>query len=315
MDETPFSIALTIELNWLNPAQRAQLEALVPPRHSSHNVVHFARYHPDRVRRVRPAEPPPRIQWHWPTARTVSFVAVVIACAMLYFVQVSPNNFVTGIGERRVIQLDDGSTVTLNTRSHLRVRFTQTRRDVELIDGEALFSVAHDAGRPFLARAGNTLVEAVGTQFNIYRGTAGTQVSVVEGRVRILANQNSRPLAVDAGEEALVGSESTPFDMERHPISAAELQRRLAWVNGELIFQGTSLATAVAEFNRYNRRRLEVSDPAIVQLVVGGRFQTVDPDDFIALLQDLFGVRAIPVGDPRAAAPLVQLKRGLPGPP
>src|SRR5581483_2236064 len=145
VDETPFSLALKIELTWLSKSQRSQLEALVPRKNPlPQNVVEFRRYFPDRAPRPapEPEEPLPLQQprWHWPTARTAALVALVIASLGLYLFDPPPSDFITGTGERRVIHLDDGSTLTINTQSRVRVWFTHNLRDLQLLEGEALFS-------------------------------------------------------------------------------------------------------------------------------------------------------------------------------
>jgi transmembrane sensor len=348
VDETPFSLALTIELTWLSKLQRAQLEALVPPQEPlPHNVVEFRSYFPERVPHTRlpapavPAVPAPQPRWHWPTARVAALAMVLLCAAAWHLAALSPSDYVSGTGERRVIHLDDGSTVTLNTQSRMRVWLSRQRRDIELVDGEALFAVAHDGRRPFRVHVGHTVVEAVGTEFSVYRGQHGTKVAVVEGRVKIFAYQSPAPLIlnpnavawtevgaadfqrppppipVSAREEAQVSGESgssAPFDVERRNVSALELEHHLAWVNGQLIFDNATLAETVAEFNRYNRRKLSITDPTLAQLRIGGAFRSTNIDDLVVELHDLFGVRAVPLGDPDTGT-VIQLKRERPGPP
>jgi transmembrane sensor len=91
----------------------------------------------------------------------------------------------TALGEQRSIQFEDGSTVELNSLSKIRVKYSKQERDVELVEGQALFHVAHDTGRPFIVAVGGTRVRAVGTQFDVYKKSNGTVVTVVEGRVAV----------------------------------------------------------------------------------------------------------------------------------
>jgi transmembrane sensor len=93
----------------------------------------------------------------------------------------------TETGEQRFVSLVDGSTLELNSRSRVRIRFSDRERDVDLIEGQALFHVAKDVARPFIVKSGTTLVRAVGTQFDVYRKVSGTTVTVVEGRVAVLS--------------------------------------------------------------------------------------------------------------------------------
>ena len=345
-DEAPFSVALKLELTWLNRAQRAQLEALVPNRPSlPANVVEFRRYFPDRIPRPQeeiPAAPPPPPRWHWPTARIVTFGLAIVVAVGFYLAALAPSEYVSGIGERRVLHIEDGSTITMNTRSRMKVLLTRNTRDIELLGGEALFSVAHDPNRPFRVHVGHTVVEAVGTEFSVYRGEHGTKVSVVEGRVKIFAYQSPAPLVLNpnavawtdvgasdferppppipvaAREEAQVsteGSGTTEFDVERRTVTPLELEHHLAWVNGQLIFENATLGETVAEFNRYNRRKLEIEDPALGQIRLGGAFSSTNVDEFIVELNALFSIRAVPVDDPSSGTQVIRLKRGPTGPP
>jgi transmembrane sensor len=110
----------------------------------------------------------------------LTLVATLIAYNT-YFADV----YVTAIGEQRSLRLDDGSTVQLNARSKIRVRYTDDRRNIDLLEGQALFQVAKDSARPFIVSASNTQVRAIGTQFDINRKRTGTVVTVIEGKVAV----------------------------------------------------------------------------------------------------------------------------------
>jgi transmembrane sensor len=99
--------------------------------------------------------------------------------------------YATALGEQRSIQFADGSTVELNSRSKIRVKYSKQERDVELLEGQALFHVAHDVSRPFIVAVGATRVRAVGTQFDVYKKSNGTVVTVVEGRVAVYSAPTS----------------------------------------------------------------------------------------------------------------------------
>ena len=344
-DETPYSIALAQEITWLSKSQRAQLEALVPnSRPLPDNVVEFRSYFPDRIARSPPEEPlpppPPPPHWHWPTARMVTLALAALASLTFLLLNIAPSDYVSGVGERRVINLDDGSLVTLNTRSRMRVWMTSHGRDLELLEGEALFAVAHDPRRPFRVHVGNTVVEAVGTQFSVYRGTHGTKVSVVEGRVKIFAYQSPAPLMlnpeavawtdvgasdferapppipVSAREEAQVSRDgSAEFDVERKAVTQQQIEHHLAWVNGQLIFENATLAETIEEFNRYNRRKLQIGDPTLAQIRLGGAFSSTNVDEFLVELGTLFQISAISKGDPNSGGQVIELRRGRSGPP
>ena len=102
------------------------------------------------------------------------------------WLQLASPVYATAIGEQRSIELSDGSTVILNSKSKVRVRYSKTERLVDLLEGQALFHVAQDSVHPFIVSASGTRVRAVGTQFDVYQRRSSTTVTVLEGRVAIL---------------------------------------------------------------------------------------------------------------------------------
>jgi transmembrane sensor len=200
----------------------------------------------------------------------------------------------TGIGAFQRLVLADGSTVRLNTDSHIRVRMNSTRREVLLDRGEALFTVAHDTQQPFDVTTAGTLVRAVGTAFCVQlRDPTQVDVIVTEGRVAIASADVSltdpTPSTLAAGEMASI--KGGLFRVQS--IDDEHIAHKLAWTQGRIWFDRATLAEAVAEFNRYNRKRLVIDDPAIAGLFISGGFEATDLDRFVAALST-FGVRALP---------------------
>jgi len=118
-------------------------------------------------------------------AIAASIAVLTILGGALGLFEFSSPIYATALGEQRSIQFEDGSTVELNSRSKIRVKYSKQERDVELIEGQALFHVAHDTSRPFIVAVGATRVRAVGTEFDVYKRSNGTVVTVVEGRVAV----------------------------------------------------------------------------------------------------------------------------------
>ena len=202
----------------------------------------------------------------------------------------------TGTNGLSRILLADGSAMTLNSNTEVKVVFTRRRRSLILTRGEAQFAVTHDVHRPFEVEAGNRVVTAVGTAFDVRLDDSHTvEVTVTEGRVAITgAGQATPKLAtialpiVLAGESAFA---STARVTIQHP-PPAQISSTLAWEHRELTFQGESLGQAVAEFNRYNGRRLVIEDPSIDSLQIGGKFEALDVASFTAALQRSFEISA-----------------------
>ncbi len=184
-------------------------------------------------------------------------------------------------GETRVVALKDGSTATLNTSTRLEVRYTGDQRLIRLMDGEALFDVAHDTNRPFVVRAAGVDVRAVGTSFTVAAPANRTlKVLVREGVVEVLRPRTraQAPVRLEANSRAIIGDAGVPVAVSR--ISQTEVSRELAWREGRLIFAGESLAAAAAEFARYSDTRIIISDPSLADSGVAGVFDARDPVGF-----------------------------------
>jgi transmembrane sensor len=125
-----------------------------------------------------------RSRWRW-SAIAASAAALGLIAGALIWDRIRLPTYATAIGEQRSIELADGSTVELNSRSRIRVRYSEHERNVELLEGQALFHVAKSHARPFVVSADGTRVRAVGTQFDVYKKHTGTLVTVIEGRVAI----------------------------------------------------------------------------------------------------------------------------------
>jgi len=199
--------------------------------------------------------------------------------------------FTTGKGETKVIALKDGSVVTLNTASEIQVHYSDSLRAVELIGGEALFDVAKNKARPFVVAAGDTSVRVVGTSFTVrHLEAAPVQVLVREGIVEVFKPAaSSEVVRVTANNMAVAAAEGGIAAM---PVPAAQLHRQLAWQNGQLAFEGETLAQAVQEFSRYSDTRIVVDDPALAKEEIAGLFKATDPVGFAQTIAISLNARA-----------------------
>ena len=232
-------------------------------------------------------------------------VAIGASLVVGYTLYRAPS-YVTDIGEQRSLLLEDGSSVELNSRSRVKVKFTERERMVELLAGQALFRVAKDAGRPFIVNSGDTRVRAVGTQFDVYQKKSGTVVTVIEGRVAVSPSIPPIPSPPSAGERARVrGSPIFLSAGEQLSVSPqiaptpkpANLAVATAWTEKKLVFQSTPLREVVEEFNRYNRQQLRIRDPELYDFHVSGVFPSTDSGRMVEFLRQRFGVTMSRSGD------------------
>lgn len=202
----------------------------------------------------------------------------------------------TQLGDQEKITLADGSIVTLNTASRIEARLNGQERTVRLLQGEAFFEVAHDPTRPFRVYAGDGVTVALGTAFSVRLEKDSVQVVVSEGKVsysRVADVLEPEHIAnVAAGETALFG-ERVVIDR----IDIAEIDRKLSWIDGKLIFSGDRLSSVVADISRYADIRFEFDTQDLADMRVGGVFGLGEVDDMLEALETNFGVRAERVGD------------------
>lgn len=246
---------------------------------------------------------------------------LIVATGLALWQQFVRGTYATSMGEQRSITLVDGSTIELNARSRVRVAFTATERAVDLLEGQALFHVAKDPARAFVVRSDGTRVRAVGTQFDVNRTRAGTIVTVVEGRVAVLALESGSERAARVQwEEGVSGrslapggnstgtaagasadrtgqpTDSTPMYLiagEQVTVTAHTSRRRAhtdsagvtAWRQRKLEFSSSPLTEVADEYNRYHNRRLIVRDPRLENFHISGVFSATDSASLVAFLR------------------------------
>jgi transmembrane sensor len=205
--------------------------------------------------------------------------------------QAAAQTYTTARGEIRLVPLADGSSMTLNTASKARVRFTEKLRYVELIDGEAMFDVARDQGRPFVVEAADTSVRAVGTSFNVrHLAAQPVEVTVRQGSIEINRSGIRRGTTRHLSENMRAISSTSKPEIVTTVVAPQELSLQLAWREGMLSFEDVPLRQAADQFARYSDRHIYFSDPAIGHETVTGLFAANDPVGFarsVALSLDL----------------------------
>lgn len=241
--------------------------------------------------------------WRWATASAVAGAVAVAAVLVLYWR--GENEYDTNVGEQRLVVLEDGSRVLLNTDTQFRVDFTSAQRTVEVRSGEAFFEVTKDARRPFVVRIAGSEVVAVGTAFSVryapvLHAAGELTVTLVEGRVNVRpavgkasdALAPEHPVSMKAGDRLQLDRPSPDAASEVvASLDRPDVDRVMAWKRSETIFDDTSLTDAVAEMNRYNRTPIVLLDGlASANLRVSGLYRTSDSAGFANAVANLHGL-------------------------
>lgn len=206
-----------------------------------------------------------------------------------------PSRYETGIGERQVAMLDDGSRVSIDAVTAMTVRMKDEARQVELVEGRAKFDVAKDPLRPFTVAAGDKLIAAVGTSFSVEMIDGEVRVILYEGQVEVRERTDSARTATAASQRLLMtpGSEfiGSPGSVKPAQITRPDLSQSLSWEQGLINFDQEPLARAVERMNRYATKRVVLADPGIGGIAVDGVYKAGDVDAFVEGIVALHPVR------------------------
>lgn len=212
--------------------------------------------------------------------------------------------YLTAVGERRAVTLDDGTVVTLNTDSRAVVRMRDQRRDVALTKGQALFEVARDTARPFVVTAGNRTVTALGTAFDVRVSKETLEVLLIEGKVAVAqqpaANtttglvtgkpQSDEIAVLKPGDQLVVAMAQRDAAPE---IRRADVDRAVSWREGHLIFHSDRLEHVIAEINRYRTRPLVLADTALGDLRISGVVNTANTAVFVETMTTYYPLKIV----------------------
>ena len=242
--------------------------------------------------------------------------------------------YATAVGQQSSTRLGDGSEIVLNTNSQIRIEYGDEYRRIYLLQGEALFTVAKDTRRPFRVYAGTGRIQALGTAFSVYLDEGKVNITVAEGSVSLASIRRTlaappehsevreevhprTPVPTDdedlhtigtmvAGQVATLpgpapgpaGGDIGELEIIR-PVAPDELAQRLSWREGVLMFRGDTLEEVVREVSRYTTVSIEVPDPDVRTMRIGGRLPVGETAAMLAALETNFSLEVTRVGRDR----------------
>ncbi len=263
------------------------------------NVIPFDDY---KVEKSTPRQNSDQSKFSWKLSASVAALGAIF---LLSWLLVTPSNedhkqiYATNIGEQSTVLLSDGTSVKLNTDTRIKLNYTPEFRAVELINGEAIFDVAKDPTRPFKVNAGQTVAEALGTSFNVYKQHEKTIITVMEGIVKVTGNSNQ------ADEHQAIQTEQKPppyhalksgdqvtvkHTGEINELALVDPESVIAWTTQRLVFEGATLETVVNEMNRYNHSKITLHSPQLKLRKISGVFSTNDPEILLGFLSKVGGI-------------------------
>lgn len=218
----------------------------------------------------------------------LSAAAVIVTLGFALLWQTHPHFDVyrTKAGERRTETLSDGSEITLDSNSEVRVRYTKSSRELALAHGQALFNVTHDVLRPFSVAADRQNIVATGTSFNVDLLGSQLLVTLLEGHVIVVPGPALARIEMDAGEQLLIAPRLPPS------ITHVNVDHAVAWEKGRLVFQDEPLASVVRRVGRYSEHPIVIADEATSNLRISGVFREGDVEGFVSTVVSYLQVHA-----------------------
>lgn len=237
-----------------------------------------------------PVPASPWQRWRMHGVAVAASLAMVLGISWLSFPTAFTGNdqsgwhdqaFRTGTGQRTRVTLSDGSVVTLDAETEMRLQDGASARRLNLLRGRAYFQVAHDPSRPFIVHAGDKQVRAIGTAFEVSFERGKLSVTLVEGKVRVQGDKASADTVTDMvpGRQLSVSADTN------WALRKVDVEKATSWTSGRLIFMHDPLSSVVSEVNRYSTRKVVFKDGAIPANRIVGVFQAGDIDGFVKALE------------------------------
>jgi transmembrane sensor len=237
------------------------------------------------------------LAWRTSALLAATFVGLAVAIYWVFWGGGSAGEILqTPSGQNQAFILADGTRLNLGGDTRIAVTLKEKSREINLLRGEAFFSVAKDRNRPFTVHAGDATVTAVGTEFSVNRGADQVVVAVIEGRVLVgsnaatakhdkISDEENKQLA--AGEEVLV---RTAAGARSH---LGDVALTIGWQGERLAFQSEPLSRVLEDVNRYAPKPILLDDPSIGDLMITGTAVRSDINGWLASLQSSLPVRIV----------------------
>jgi transmembrane sensor len=230
--------------------------------------------------------------WRRPAILATGGAALAASFAAMVLISPHAETYKTQTGEVRFVALSEGSSVAIDSRSHIEIDFDAASRDVHLESGRVLFRAAHNARRPFRVIVDKVVITDMGTAFQVDDNdrTGNVEVLVTEGAVRV--DTPTGTLELQAGERAFFSQKATGAAPTAARLDQPAVERQLAWREGRLELNGETLDSAVVEINRHSRLQLIVGSEALGRQRLYGSFRTDDAPGFARAAAVSLGVDA-----------------------
>lgn len=281
VEETAVYWVVRLSADDCTEQERREFEAwIVEPVHQERYAKALAQWQAmDALKSLHFPERTEALRYRAPKKYLPRYVSFALAASVLLVVGLTafiPNEgwlgqwetYRTEKGAFSRITLADGSYLELNTDTKVRVHLNRWMRNVEIIQGEAFFTVVHDENRPFIVEAGNGVIRDIGTQFDVFAQAEQVLVAVEEGKVSVTTQQTKE---LNAGQQLTYSKQGDFIN-----VATQEIPVLTAWRKKQLNFYKRPLEQVLTEISRYHAIKIEIQQPKLSKLTVTGVFQVND---------------------------------------
>ncbi|CCE23227.1 FecR family protein [Methylotuvimicrobium alcaliphilum] len=225
-----------------------------------------------------------RIKTAIPLALAACFVLAVSLSGQLHVLLNA--DYSARQGELKTVQLEDGTTVMLNTDSAVAVKMEAGQRLVELLKGEVYFDVKPDRSRPFLVKADRSTTRVLGTRFFVHRKSDSDEIKVLSGRVEVSESRYGKKPLILSNQESVTVYETTMGQLKK-----LDSKLTTSWINGVLVYENETLETVIDQINRYRFGVVYFRDERLRNLRINGRLRIKDSRDMLDVLQKTMDIK------------------------
>jgi transmembrane sensor len=226
--------------------------------------------------------------------------SIIIACIVVfslfevknyYFKPTFLTNYITSNKKSLNIKLPDNSIVDLDLKSQIEVVYYNNKRTVQLNRGTAMFSIAKNKEKPFFIKSGKTLIEVVGTKFEVINQNNITTINVLEGVVKvshIYNNQGDIQTLI-----RLKKAQSFSLNNKGEVLNYNTINTKIiaSWKEDMVNFDKTTLKEASSLFEKYSNRKMKFANYELSQLKISGKFSTLHYDSFLEAIELIYPVK------------------------
>lgn len=192
-------------------------------------------------------------------------------------------SFISTNQVQNTLILPDNSKIVMDVHSNMNINFYKNSRDVDFVEGRAVFYVTKDKEKPFIIKTKNAKIEVVGTAFEVSNTKEKLSVKVKEGIVKV--SQNKKIILLKQGEQIFSNNS------EIINLGKTETETIASWEKGFLTFNKTSLKESLDEFSRYKDINVQYQNEEVLNTAITGKFSINDFDKFLVALPKIYSIK------------------------